>query len=397
MVARLTNAESTAFIGLLHACGAGDGRAGARAVLRFSDSQDVCVGEAREAAFAEDMHKLFLQRCRGYGTGVEFGAVSARTPQRTHTPQRTPTPQRTRLRGSPGSDVLHIRPTCVERQATPRSCSPLPPLRSVPSPRARGVAGPSRSPWFGPHPSRLPRRQLHDPSHEHTGPRGDGYGARAGGVGTRRGHTQRGHTRRGHTAWAWGVARNVGARGLRGAGVRVCAFVGRFPSAVSFCICVVPGPASHRFYFPSTTCSTPRGRFSPPIAYYPGTRTATRDARPVLKLALPQLADATLVCVWSSSSSRTHTRGHERRPSYAMRTALWRPHLMLSCAMRCVAQACLCGVHAPDPKGKESPRCLVDGEEPIDGRLSTSAERIGGGSVSLLSHWCWSAKGVRSG
>ena len=76
MVARLTSAESEAFIGLLHAVGAGDGRAGARAVLRFSERpQEHCVGREATRAFADDMHALFLERCRGYGTGVKFGEV----------------------------------------------------------------------------------------------------------------------------------------------------------------------------------------------------------------------------------------------------------------------------------------------------------------------------------
>ena len=75
MVARLTNAEAEAFIGLLHAVGAGSGRAAARAVLRFSDKQEVCVGREKTRAFSDDMHALFLERCKGYGTGVHFGDV----------------------------------------------------------------------------------------------------------------------------------------------------------------------------------------------------------------------------------------------------------------------------------------------------------------------------------
>ncbi|KAL1523517.1 hypothetical protein AB1Y20_018454 [Prymnesium parvum] len=74
MVARLTPEESSAFIGLLHACGAGDGRRAAQVVLRFSEAQTCVTPEARQA-FAEDMHALFRERCRGFGTGVEFGSV----------------------------------------------------------------------------------------------------------------------------------------------------------------------------------------------------------------------------------------------------------------------------------------------------------------------------------
>ena len=68
--------DSSATIGLLHAIGAGDGRAAARAVLRFSTSpQEVCNTDALCAAFGEDMHALFLERCRGFGTNVQFGSV----------------------------------------------------------------------------------------------------------------------------------------------------------------------------------------------------------------------------------------------------------------------------------------------------------------------------------
>ena len=102
MVARLTKAESDAFIGLLHAMGAGDGVAAARAVLRsaephdvwprprprprpdpdptpartrFAESQEVCHTPERIAAFATDMDELFARTCRGFGTNVDFGEV----------------------------------------------------------------------------------------------------------------------------------------------------------------------------------------------------------------------------------------------------------------------------------------------------------------------------------
>lgn len=76
MVARLTKHEAEAFIGLLQAIGAGDGRAAARVVLRFSEApQEYCSSAEERAAFAEDMHALFLERCRGYGTNVQFGEV----------------------------------------------------------------------------------------------------------------------------------------------------------------------------------------------------------------------------------------------------------------------------------------------------------------------------------
>ena len=75
MVARLTRQESDAFIGLLHAMGAGDGVAAARAVLHFSETQEVCCTRALTAAFAEDMQALFRERCRGFGSNVHFGDV----------------------------------------------------------------------------------------------------------------------------------------------------------------------------------------------------------------------------------------------------------------------------------------------------------------------------------
>ena len=78
MVARLTHAEASSFIGLLQAVGAGDGRAAARAVLRASASQEVCAGAEKQKAFADDMAGLFARCCRGYGTGVQFGEGASR-------------------------------------------------------------------------------------------------------------------------------------------------------------------------------------------------------------------------------------------------------------------------------------------------------------------------------
>jgi len=74
MVARLTPAESRSFIGLLHAMGAGDGKRAAKVVLRFSEKQ-TCNQAAHQRAFMSDMQKMFLERCRGFGTNVEFGPV----------------------------------------------------------------------------------------------------------------------------------------------------------------------------------------------------------------------------------------------------------------------------------------------------------------------------------
>jgi aarF domain-containing kinase len=75
MVARLTAAEANAFIGLLRAMGAGNGRKAARAVLCFAEMQQVCASPERIAAFETDMGDLFADKCRGFGTSVDFGEV----------------------------------------------------------------------------------------------------------------------------------------------------------------------------------------------------------------------------------------------------------------------------------------------------------------------------------
>lgn len=71
MVAVLSREEQTNYLGLLHAMGAGDGRAAARCVLRFASEQPHADGPG----FERTMAALFDERCRGYGTAADFGAV----------------------------------------------------------------------------------------------------------------------------------------------------------------------------------------------------------------------------------------------------------------------------------------------------------------------------------
>jgi len=83
MVAQLDDDESTNFIGLISALGEGDGRAAAEAVLRFTsqknhDGDDGCRRDLtlqQREVFIKDMIELFDEKCRGYGTNVDFGEV----------------------------------------------------------------------------------------------------------------------------------------------------------------------------------------------------------------------------------------------------------------------------------------------------------------------------------
>mmetsp|Transcript_25313 Transcript_25313/g.100894 ORF Transcript_25313/g.100894 Transcript_25313/m.100894 type:complete len:219 (-) Transcript_25313:286-942(-) len=74
MVARLDERETEAFIGLVEALGAADAPAAARCVRLFSPA-NAAMPPAAVAAFDADMVALFRERCRGYGTGVDFGDV----------------------------------------------------------------------------------------------------------------------------------------------------------------------------------------------------------------------------------------------------------------------------------------------------------------------------------
>jgi aarF domain-containing kinase len=73
MVAQLTDDESSTFIGLLAALGAGDGREAAIFAMQFSLENQRSPEE--KEAFALDMIELFKERCRGYGTNVDVGEV----------------------------------------------------------------------------------------------------------------------------------------------------------------------------------------------------------------------------------------------------------------------------------------------------------------------------------
>ena len=130
MVARLKPEESQAFIGFLHAVGAGDGALAGRRVLAFSDDQTCTAPEA----FCADMHAFFLESCRGYGTGVDFGEVraSSRSP---HAPRRPDTTQ-PRKRDHGADSPEPGREPCASAHARmpgmPPRLRPSPPVPSPP-------------------------------------------------------------------------------------------------------------------------------------------------------------------------------------------------------------------------------------------------------------------------
>ena len=73
MVAQLTERESSNFIGLLASLGEGNGRDAANFALHFS--QDNEMDEDEREAFCQEMDELFQERCRGYHTNIDVGAV----------------------------------------------------------------------------------------------------------------------------------------------------------------------------------------------------------------------------------------------------------------------------------------------------------------------------------
>ena len=73
MVTKLNDEESSAFIGLLSSLGEGDGAEAADWALKFSVGSS--LPDKERQSFVEDMVKLFEERCRGYGTGVDVGFV----------------------------------------------------------------------------------------------------------------------------------------------------------------------------------------------------------------------------------------------------------------------------------------------------------------------------------
>jgi predicted unusual protein kinase regulating ubiquinone biosynthesis (AarF/ABC1/UbiB family) len=74
MVVKLTDEESSAFIGLLSSLGEGNGDEAAAYTLQFSLEQD-SMTPVQKQDFAADMELLFHERCRGYGTNVDVGHV----------------------------------------------------------------------------------------------------------------------------------------------------------------------------------------------------------------------------------------------------------------------------------------------------------------------------------
>lgn len=70
MAAHLTDDERRNFIGLLQAIGDGNGQAVATCVLRFSRQ-----GSSNPAAFTAEVQAMCAESCRGYGTGIDVGAV----------------------------------------------------------------------------------------------------------------------------------------------------------------------------------------------------------------------------------------------------------------------------------------------------------------------------------
>jgi aarF domain-containing kinase len=73
MVARLTDEESSTFIGLLASLGEGNGKLAAKFALRFSVENN--MDDQEQEQFCQDMADLFAERCKGYGTCVEVGNV----------------------------------------------------------------------------------------------------------------------------------------------------------------------------------------------------------------------------------------------------------------------------------------------------------------------------------
>lgn len=73
MIAKLTDDESSTFIGLLASLGEGDGEAAADFALQFSLENNFTESERDD--FRADMVEMFAERCQGYGTNVDVGHV----------------------------------------------------------------------------------------------------------------------------------------------------------------------------------------------------------------------------------------------------------------------------------------------------------------------------------
>jgi len=75
MVAPLTTRESDRFVGLIESIGAADAKNAAKCLRAFDPSNDRLLSKTQKAAFDADVAALFDEKCRGYGTGVDFGDV----------------------------------------------------------------------------------------------------------------------------------------------------------------------------------------------------------------------------------------------------------------------------------------------------------------------------------
>ena len=158
------------------------------------------------AAFSDDMHALFLQRCRGFGTDVKFGEVlressrscASSTRHTTRPCQRLVSTRRAHTARSRHVKALPVPPAppvCpLVSHATPHSTSLPPPhhlssgteaealfpaLAASPLPRLLTATAPHFLASRAPAQPSLDRGQLHDPRHERPMPRGDGRRAAA--------------------------------------------------------------------------------------------------------------------------------------------------------------------------------------------------------------------------
>ena len=75
MVSPLTHSESDRFVGLIEAIGAADAKAAARNLRAFDPANQKNLSKEQVRAFDDEVKLLFREKCRGYGTGVDFGDV----------------------------------------------------------------------------------------------------------------------------------------------------------------------------------------------------------------------------------------------------------------------------------------------------------------------------------
>ena len=75
MVSPLTHSESDRFVGLIEAIGAADAKAAAKNLRAFDPANAKNLSRDQVRAFDDEVKLLFREKCRGYGTGVDFGDV----------------------------------------------------------------------------------------------------------------------------------------------------------------------------------------------------------------------------------------------------------------------------------------------------------------------------------